>query len=334
MKKVRNCNHSLFNKAKSNKKDEFYTQFSDIEKELSYYKSSFIGKTVYCNCDDVKVSNFFKYFVLNFDSLGLKKVICSCYKESNLLNPQCGYYYEYTGSETKELDFTRIKNFKGDGDFRSLESIELLKQADVVVTNPPFSLFREYILQLVNYDKKFLVISNVNAITYKEVYNLIKDNKVWLGVNLGRGISGFIVPEEYELYGQETRVNEKGERIISPNNCMWLTNIINSKHQEFMNLTEKYLGNEAKYPHYDNFDGIHIDKTKNIPVDYDGAMGVPVTFLHKFNPNQFEIIQFRKGDDGKDLRINGKTPFFRILVKKKNLKPAISSKEVEQVVLN
>lgn len=311
---ARKCDHSLLEKAKYNKRDEFYTQLSDIEKELSYYQDYFKGKTVYCNCDDVKSSNFFKYFVLNFKSLGLKKLICACFKDSNLFKHQCGYYYEYTGSE---LDLTKIKNFKGNGDFRSTESIEILKNADVVVTNPPFSLFREYISQLIKYDKKFLIISNVNAITYKEVYNLIKDNKLWLGINMGRGISGFIVPENYKLYGQETKINEQGEKIISPNNCTWLTNINNSKYQKYINLTEKYLGNEIKYPRYDNFDGIHIDKTKNIPKDYDGVMGVPITFLHKFNPNQFEIIQFRKGNDGKDLRINGKTPFFRILVKKR-----------------
>ncbi len=332
LKMTRKCNHSLLDKAKYSKKDEFYTQFVDIESELAYYKDYFNGKIVYCNCDDVKSSNFFKYFVSNFRLLGLKKLICSCYKESNLFNHQSGYYYEYTGCEKNDVDMSKIKKFKGDGDFRSPECVELLKQADVVVTNPPFSLFRDYISQLVQYDKKFLVISNVNAITYKEVYSLIKDNKLWLGVNLGRGISGFIVPKEYELYGQETKINEYGERIISPNNCMWLTNINNSRKQEFINLTEKYVGNETKYPRYDNFNGIHIDKTKNIPVDYDGAMGVPVTFLHKFNPNQFEIIQFRKGDDGKDLRINGKAPFFRILVKKKTSMSNISKKDLKQLI--
>ncbi|MDD6957550.1 MAG: adenine-specific methyltransferase EcoRI family protein [Sphaerochaetaceae bacterium] len=314
---TRKCNHSLLEKAKYNKKDEFYTQLIDIENELSYYEEAFFGKVVYCNCDDVKHSNFFKYFVSNFTKLGLKKLICACYKESSLFNPQCGYYYEYNGSSSTELDLTKIKNFNGNGDFRSKESIALLKQADIVVTNPPFSLFREYISQLVEYKKKFLIISNVNAITYKEVYSLIKKNKLWLGVNLGRGISGFIVPKEYELYGLETKINKFGERIISPNNCMWLTNINHSKPRGFINLTERYIGNELKYPHYDNFDGIHIDKTKNIPYDYDGVMGVPLTFLHQFNPEQFEIIQFRKGDDGKDLKINGKAPFFRILVRNK-----------------
>ena len=198
-----------------------------------------------------------------------------------------------------------------------MESIELLRQCDVVVTNPPFSLFREYIAQLVNYNKKFLVIGNINAITYKEIFNLIKNNQVWLGINLGRGISGFIVPKEYELYGLETKINENGEKIISPNNCMWLTNLDNEKRQEVLPLTKKYIGNESEYPLYDNFNGINVNKTQNIPNDYKGLIGVPITFLHKFNPNQFEIIKFRKGDDNKDLRINGKPTYFRIIIKNK-----------------
>mgnify|MGYP001037174708 CR=1 FL=1 len=319
---TRKFDHSFLDKAKNNKKDEFYTQLIDIERELVNYKKHFQNKIVFCNCDDVKSSNFFKYFAINFQLLGLKKLICACYKNSMTSSSEHGYYYEYTHSDNLEIDVKKIIPFKGNGDFRSSESIELLKQADIVVTNPPFSLFREYITQLIQYNKKFLIISNVNAITYKEVYNLIKDNKVWLGINLGRGISGFIVPEEYDLYGLETKINEFGERIISPNNCMWLTNLDNSKRLEFMKLTKKYFGNETDYPHYDNFDGIHIDKTKNIPLDYEGAMGVPITFLHTFNPNQFEIIQFRKGNDGKDLKINGKTPFFRILIKKRTMKDA------------
>lgn len=315
---VRKFNHSLFDKAKSDKRDEFYTQLIDIEKELSNYDKCFRGKVVFCNCDDVKTSNFSKYFITNFKRLGLKKLICACYKNTDLFSNEHGYYYEHTDSNSQKFDVNKIIPFLGDGDFRSSESIELLKQSDIVVTNPPFSLFREYIAQLVQYHKKFLIISNVNAITYKEVYNLIQNNQIWLGINLGRGISGFIVPEDYELYGMETKINEFGEKIISPNNCMWLTNLDNSKRQEFIKLTKTYLGNESNYPHYDNFDGIHIDKTKNIPMDYEGAMGVPITFLHTFNPQQFEIIQFRKGNDGKDLKINGKTPFFRILVKKRN----------------
>jgi len=207
--------------------------------------------------------------------------------------------------------------FKGDGDFRNIENIELLKKADIVVTNPPFSLFREYIDQIIKYEKKFLVIGNINCITYKEIFKLIQNNQAWLGINLGRGISGFIVPKHYELYGTETKINENGERIISPNNCLWLTNLDNSKRHENIPLTKKYYGNEGNYPRYDNYDAINVNKTKDIPIDYNGIMGVPITFLHKFNPEQFEIIQFRKGSDGKDLSINGKNPYFRILIKKK-----------------
>lgn len=310
---TRKANHSLLDKAKSDKNDEFYTQLVDIENELSNYIDCFRNKVVLCNCDDVKNSNFFKYFVHNFDTLRIKKLICACYNSSG----GRGYWYEYSGEGNSQPDLNKINYFEKDGDFRKTENIELLKQADIVVTNPPFSLFREYVKQLSEYNKKFLIIGNVNAITYKEVYSLIKENKAWLGVNLGRGISGFIVPDNYKLYGLETTINEFGERIVSSNNCMWLTNLKRIKTNNPLLLTKTYKGNEQDYPSYDNFDGIHVDKTKNIPVDYVGVMGVPVTFLHKYDPEQFEIIQFRKGNDGKDLKINGKTPFFRILIRKK-----------------
>ena len=167
------------------------------------------------------------------------------------------------------------------------------------------------------YGKNFLIIGNINAITYKEIFNLIKENKVWLGINLGRGISGFIVPEDYELYGTETKIDEFGNRIISSNNCLWLTNLDTFKRHEKIPLTKKYYGNEFEYPNYDNYTAINVDKTQDIPMDYSGAIGVPITFLHKFNPEQFEIIKFRKGDDDKDLSINGKCPYFRILVRNK-----------------
>ena len=186
-----------------------------------------------------------------------------------------------------------------------------------MVTNPPFSLFREYVAQLVEYQKQFLIIGNINAITYKEIFKLIQENKAWLGVHLGRGISGFIVPQHYELYGTEARIDTLGNRIVSPNNCLWLTNLDNFKRHEDIVLTKNYFGNENNYPQYDNYNGIHIDKTENIPSDYTGYMGVPITFLHKFNPNQFEIVKFRKGDNEKDLSINGKYPYFRILVRNK-----------------
>lgn len=314
----RNADHSLLDRAKQNKNDEFYTQLEDIERELANYRGCFKGKTVLCNCDDPRKSNFFRYFVREFCSLGLKKVIAACCGTvgADLFTQfKPGFYYEYTGCEKEIPTLDDVTYFKGDGDFRGSESVELLKQADIVITNPPFSLFREFIALLVKHDKKFLVIGNINAITYKEIFNLIKNNKAWMGVNMGRGISGFIVPDHYELYGLETRINERGERIVSPNNCMWLTNLDTPKRHEFIQLTKRYEGNEELYPHFDNCDAINVDKTQDIPMDYTGTMGVPITFLHKFNPEQFEIIRFRKGDDERDLAINGTPTYFRILVK-------------------
>ena len=208
---VRKVDHSLLDNAKINKKDEFYTQLSDIERELQYYKKHFKNKTVFCNCDDARISNFYKYFVEHFEQLGLKRLICACYKKNDsdlFFKAEAAFYYEYTGKGKKCPTLKDVSFFKGDGDFRSKESIDLLKKADIVVTNPPFSLFREYISQLEKYNKKFLIISNINAITYKEVFALIKENKVWMGVNMGRGISGFIVPKHYKLYGLETKINE------------------------------------------------------------------------------------------------------------------------------
>lgn len=312
---TRTVNRDFLNNAKSNKNDEFYTQLKDIEKELVHYESHFQGKIVYCNCDDIKLSNFSKYFINNFNKLGLKKLICACFKDGNSKN---GFWYEYNGVENiaADIENDKVNYFNGTGDFRSSESIALLQQSDIVVTNPPFSLFREYIAQLVEYNKKFLVIGNVNCITYKEIFKLIKENRAWLGINLGRGISGFIVPSHYELYGTETKINDNGERIVSPNNCLWLTNLDNFKRHENIPLVKTYINNENNYPFYDNYEAINVNKTKDIPKDYNGAMGVPITFLHRFNPEQFELIKFRKGNDNKDLSINGKCPYFRILIRK------------------
>lgn len=323
---ARNATNKLLQKAKKSKSDEFYTQLSDIESELQHYKNHFRDKVVFCNCDDARSSNFFKYFSSNFNELGLKKLIAACYQEqkNDLFNTEeieNGFFFEYTGKEEEKNkpNSNDIIYFKGDGDFRSPESIELLKQSDIVVTNPPFSLFREYVAQLIKYDKKFLIIGNINAITYKEIFKLIKENRAWLGINLGRGISGFIVPENYELYGTETKIDSLGNRIVSPNNCLWLTNLDTSKRHEDIELTKKYFGNETLYPKYDNYNGINVNKTQDIPLDYKGDMGVPITFLHKFNPDQFEIIKFRKGNDGKDLSIDGKCPYFRIIIRNKQI---------------
>ena len=323
---ARNATNKLLQQAKRLKSDEFYTQLCDIESELRHYKPHFKNKTVFCNCDDPRLSNFFRYFAINFEELQLKAVLTSCYKEQpNSIfaeeSSESGFFLEYTNSEIEksQLNSPIVTPFNGSGDFRSNESIELLKRSDIVVTNPPFSLFREYVEQLVKHNKKFLIIGNVNAITYKEIFALIQANKAWLGINLGRGVSGFIVPEHYELYGTEARIDENGNRIISPNNCLWLTNLDTFKRHEDIQLKKKYHGNEHEYPKYDNYDGINVNRTEDIPSDYTGAMGVPITFLHKFNPDQFELIRFRKGDDEKDLSINGKCPYFRIIIKNKRL---------------
>lgn len=322
---ARKATNDILHKAKISKSDEFYTLLEDIERELVFYKEHFRGKTIYCNCDDPKESNFFRYFFNNFKALGLKKLIASYYVSNTQdlfsdFTPKSGKYIECVITDT-DIDIAElpIKTFKGDGDFRSQECISLLQEADIVVTNPPFSLFREYIAQLIRYNKSFLIIGNINAITYKEVFHLIQSNKVWLGVHLGRGISGFKVPDHYKMYGTENHISDNGDRIISPNNCLWLTNLDVKTRHAYINLTKTYQGNEEMYPTFDNYNGINVNKTQDIPMDYEGAMGVPITFLHKYNPSQFEIIRFRKGDDGKDLSINGKCPYFRILIK--NIQP-------------
>jgi hypothetical protein len=198
------------------------------------------------------------------------------------------YYGDKNGNKLPDVEEIGIKHLNGDGDFRSAECIELLKEADIVVTNPPFSLFREHVAQLEDNNKKFLLIGNINAITYKEIFKLIKENKAWLGINMGRGISGFIVPSHYELYGTEARIDEFGNRIVATNNCLWFTNLDHNKRHEDLILFKKY--NSDEYPNYENYKAINVDKTKDIPMDYDGEMGVPITFLDKYNPEQFEII--------------------------------------------
>jgi hypothetical protein len=296
--------HSILDKAKVNKKDEFYTQLIDIEKELIHYTKHFKNKVVYCNCDNPEKSNFWKYFYNHFNELGLKELYATYYGER-------ASFYRYNGKGVVVIPL------KGNGDFRSDECEDILDKSDIVVTNPPFSLFRQYITQLDNHKKDFLIISNINAITYKEVFPLIQANKIWLGICFGRGISGFIVPDNYELYGTETKIHENGNRIISPNNCMWLTSLDNEKRHTPIKLVKLYKGNEDKYPTYDNYFGINVNKTQDIPADYMGTMGVPITFLNKYDPNQFDIIKFRKGNDNKDLRVNGKATYFRILIKRK-----------------
>lgn len=306
-------------KANKAKKDEFYTQLSDIENELKHYKDYFKGKVVLCNCDDPRVSNFFTYFSLNFEKLGLKKLITTCYKSSDMelfstnsdVRALClEYCGDKNGNSVPDVEEIGVRELKGDGDFRSKECIELLKEADIVVTNPPFSLFREYVAQLIEYDKKFLIIGHQNAITYKEIFKLIKDNKIWLGYGFKGGAAHFI-NKHYEDYA--TSSNHK-EGMIRVSGVVWFTNLEISKRNEELILYKKYTPEE--YPKYDNYDAININKTSDIPLDYDGVMGVPITFLDKYNPSQFEIVKFRKGNDEKDLAINGKCPYFRILIKR------------------
>ena len=308
-------------KAKLNKKDEFYTQLSDIENELKHYKEHFKNKVVLCNCDDPRISNFFHYFSYNFEHLGLKKLITICYKNQELdlfsrNDSEKAIYLEYLGDKNNnripDPEEIGIKHLKGDGDFRSEECIALLKQADIVVTNPPFSLFREYVSQLVEYNKKFVIVGHQNAITYKEIFKLIKENKLWLGYGFKGGAAHFI--SNYQDYA--TAGNHK-EGMVRVSGVNWFTNLDIIKRHEDLILYKNY--NKAEYPKYDNYDAIEVSKTKEIPGDYKGAMGVPITFMDKYNPEQFEIIKFRKGDDDKDLSINGKHPYFRILIKNKKL---------------
>jgi len=322
--------------ARKNKNDEFYTRLADIERELKHYQHHFAGKTVLCNCDDPRVSNFFHYFSYNFERLGLKKLISTCYKNQqpdlfSWQNPvEKGIFITYGGEKNDGKvptpEAMKIKNFKGDGDFRSEECIELLKEADIVVTNPPFSLFREYVGQLVKYNKKMLIIGTWNAVSYKEIFKLIKENKLWIGVNSNRNISGFIVPPHYPLSGGEARVDDKGNRIVSSNNNCWYTNLDIAKRHEELILYKEY--NKTEFPTYDNYNAIEVSKTNDIPIDYDGVMGVPITFMNKYNPAQFEIlgmassagyseevvgIPFIGKKDARPL-INGEVKYARIII--------------------
>lgn len=281
--------------AKSSKKDEFYTQLSDIEKELRHYKEFFKGKVVFCNCDDPRVSNFFHYFSYNFQKLGLKKLVTTCYKSQNAdlfseNKSEKAIYLEYTGDKNGDNipnpDEIGIKHLKGDGDFRSKECIDLLNESDIVVTNPPFSLFREYVAQLIEYDKKFIIIGHQNSISYKETFKLIKENKLWLGYGFNRNMAHFI-NRHYEDYASDA---DHKEGMIRVSGIVWFTNIdIQKRHQDLI-LYKTYYGNESEYPKYENYNAINVDKTKDIPMDYKGAIGVPITFMDKYNPEQFEII--------------------------------------------
>jgi len=355
-----------FNKAKKNKADEFYTLWEDIESEVrayvNYDPNVFRGKTILCPCDDPYKSNFFRYFVANFNEFGIKKLIATCYDGTSELPTQLSLL----PSDSIEPDITRsawkieivdvddsrleqlpdvdwlletgrnsLVKLEQNGDFRSREITEILDEADVVITNPPFSLFREFIAWITTAEKKFLVISNMNAITYKEIFPLIKQDQIWMGLGFGRSFKGFIVPENYPLSGSEARIDEFGNRIVSTNNTIWLTNLEHGRRHEHLPLktmqenlaNSKHLAvrNSESYAQYDNYAAIDVPFTDAIPSDYDGAMGVPISFLHKYCPEQFEIVKFRKGDDNKDLSINGKTPYFRILIRSKKFSNSLDA---------
>lgn len=286
------ADNAKLRKAKAGKKDEFYTQLSDIENELKHYKAHFKGKTVFCNCDDPRVSNFTRYFILNFAALGLKKLIATCYKNQdiNLFSEhkaEKAVYMEYTGTDATNaipsLDDIKVKELRGDGDFRSMECIELLKEADIVVTNPPFSLFREYIAQLIKYDKKFIIVGHQNAIGYSDIFPLFQQNKIWLGYGFKGGAAHFI-----STYEDKAVAGNHKEGMIRVSGVMWFTNLEIAKRHEPLPLFRSYT--PEVYPKYENFDAINVDKTVDIPFDYDGYMGVPITFMDKYSPEQFEIV--------------------------------------------
>jgi hypothetical protein len=320
------------NKAKSSKKDEFYTQLTDIEKEMKHYKKHFKGKVVYCNCDDPRVSNFFHFFSYNFEKLGLKKLIATCYKNQELdlfsqNESEQAIYLEYEGDKNgnniPDKEEIIVKPMNGDGDFRNEESIELLKQSDIIVTNPPFSLFRDFISQLIDYDKKFIVLGNQNAIIYTEIFPYIRDGKLWLGVDNG-GTKWFQVPQDYEIKTKTRIKTENGNKYFSMGSIMWYTNLDTKKRHEELILYKKYTLEE--YPKYDNYDAIEVAKYAEIPLDYNGVMGVPITFLDKFNPDQFEIIgsnrgigQDPKGIYGRGSFLNGKETFKRLFIRNKKV---------------
>lgn len=308
-------NNSNLHRAKKARNDEFFTQLSDIENELRHYRDHFRGKVVYCNCDDARESNFFKYFSMNFEFLGLKKLIATGYKKDGH-GVKLVYDGDRNGNKTVDDEEVQVTELEGDGDFRSEECVELLKQADIVVTNPPFSLFREYVAQLVGYGKKFLIIGNMNNVTYKEIFPFIKNNKVWLGFGTD---SWYRVPDDFDdRPGVKIEDGKKYFKVKS----RWYTNLDVTKRHEKLVLTEHY--DPAKYPKFDNYDAINVDKVNDIPKDYWGVMGVPITFLDKYNPEQFEIVgkMSTTGIDPSKFEfgypyVNGKKKYARILIRKK-----------------
>lgn len=304
--------------AKDAKNDEFYTRLEDINEEMNHYEDKFHDKVVFCNCDDPTWSNFWKYFHMNFEYLGLKKLITTHYEAGEVQT----YKIEYTGGNDLDFEDGVVTPLEQNGDFRSDECVALLDEADIVVTNPPFSLFREYVALLMEHKKDFIVIGPKNAITYKEIFPLIKNNKLWLGYGFKAGNAYFIVPDGTDTSQYAKGVYDEATNTVKFRNCTWFTNIDHSKRHETLETSYYYEKKDTLYPElypkYDNYDAISVDKLAEIPCDYKGVMGVPITFLEKYNPDQFEIVKFRKGDDDKDLCVNGKCPYFRILIKRKD----------------
>lgn len=325
------------------KKDEFYTRLEDIETELNHYKKHFKDKVIFCNCDDPYESNFFKYFAMNFNQLGLKKLIATCYEGSPVADTQLSLFEDNTQkketktgvphkiviSEVADLncdgainladveyllqnDKNVLTRLKGTGDFRSDECVELIKEADIVVTNPPFSLFREYVNQLITYEKKFIIVGHQNAIHYKDIFSHIKNNKIWLGYGFKGGAAHF-----YSIYEDIATASNHKKGMIRVSGVTWFTNLDHKKHHDCFDFYKHYSPEE--YPKYDNYDAINVNKTADIPDDYDGIMGVPITFLDKYNPDEFEIIGTSTIDMAKGAPyINGKRIYERILIRKKS----------------
>ena len=353
----RNGNSNLHDSSR-NKQDEFYTNLQLIEDELKHYRAHFNGKRVLCNCDDPYESNFFKYFAMNFNALGLKSLTATCYATSPVVYTQLDLFGEdfnaeaqrrrgrkgkKTGKAPYKIVITEVKDengdgridladvewliknkknvltkLKGDGDFRSAECVALLDEADVVVTNPPFSLFREYMALLMEHNKQFLIVGNMNAVTYREIFPLIKDNKVWLGNKAGH--FWFKVPSHYEEKATDFKIDENGQKWRRMGNICWFTNLDFEKRHEKMLLWKKY--SPDAYPKYDNYDAIEVSKTADIPCDWQGAIGVPITFMSQYNPEQFEMVGLlNHGQDNEyDFavpRINGKTLFKRIIIRRR-----------------
>ncbi len=319
------ADNKLLSKAKDAKKDEFYTQLTDIEKEMRYYRNHFKDKTILCNCDDPFESNFFKYFVLNFNRLGLKKLIATCYAGSPIANQQLSLFdviedveentnkpykaivtkvYDKTGdggvdmfdvAELFKSGENQLNELEGDGDYSSPECLELLKEADIVVTNPPFSKFKEYVATLMDYSKKFIIIGNLNAVTYKEIFPLLKDNKAWIGPSIHSGDRKFYVPDDYPLNAAGCGIDDEGRRFIRVKGVRWYTNLDIKQRHETLILAKRF--NPDLYPVYETFDAIDVGSVSDIPCDYDGIMGVPKNFIDVYNPEQFEILGYEREDE-------------------------------------